>query len=577
MKYDKSVLLFYFILFFQIFNFSCSGSGSKSSSQVDSSGDSSQQTENASAKICNKNINGTTDPYFNLQWHLENTGQLGGDSGEDINVKPVWSGGNKGEGVTISIVDDGLDINHEDICENILYGQSYNFSDGTTNPGTTSTNHGTRVGGVIAARDLNDLGGKGVAPRANLVGSNFLKDGNSTTTNLSTALNRNVSDYSVISNSWGSSDNKGQFYPPPSKFSDILNTGINSGRKGKGIVYVWAAGNGGRVRDEANYDGIVNMFPVMSICAVGDDGVRAIYSEKGANLWVCAPSEGDSGVAIMTTKNNQSSESNNFTNGFNEFGKDENETLPSRGESDLEDVSENLMDNLIKTDFDSTNYTKTFNGTSASAPMVSGVAALVLKANPNLSWRDVKIILAKTARKNDPSNTDWAVNGGNFNINHSYGFGVVDAEEAVKLAPNFNSVGTLVTKTYQSTVSRSLLDGATQTNTISISDSQINYIEYVEITVTINHSDWGELKIELDRTSEFSTYNKLSSFHYCLNDKSAVTNCKVQGDPQNVWTFGSARHLGESANGNWRLSISEIAGSYTNGQWLSWSLKIYGH
>ena len=52
-------------------------------------------------------------------------------------------------------------------------------------------------------------------------------------------------------------------------------------------------------------------------------------------------------------------------------------------------------------------YERDFAGTSAAAPIVSGVAALVRGANPELTWRDLKLILAATARKNDSGSAGW--------------------------------------------------------------------------------------------------------------------------------------------------------------------------
>ena len=75
-------------------------------------------------------------------------------------------------------------------------------------------------------------------------------------------------------------------------------------------------------------------------------------------------------------------------------------------------------------------YYNNFGGTSASAPVVSGIVALMLQANPNLTWRDVKHILVDTAVKNDPSDPGWTQNGAGRWVNDRYGFGAVDAHQA---------------------------------------------------------------------------------------------------------------------------------------------------
>ena len=80
--------------------------------------------------------------------------------------------------------------------------------------------------------------------------------------------------------------------------------------------------------------------------------------------------------------------------------------------------------------------------------IVSGVAALVRDANPKLTWRDLKLILAASARKNDPTNVGWKDGArkygstsatDRYHFNHEYGFGVVDAKDAVDMAKGWSN------------------------------------------------------------------------------------------------------------------------------------------
>ena len=183
-----------------------------------------------------------------------------------------------------------------------------------------------------------------------------------------------------------------------------IEKGITEGFDGKGIFYAWAAGNG-HPRDNSNLDGYANHYGVTAVCAVNDQGQRSAYSEEGANLWVCAPSNDPARDrhGITTTDNG---------------------------------------------DF----YRNSFGGTSAATPIVSGVAALVRSANTNLTWRDVKLILAASARQNDSDNTGWedgALKYGpdtaRYHFSHEYGFGVVDAKAAVDLAGPWTNVPPLGT------------------------------------------------------------------------------------------------------------------------------------
>ncbi|MFZ5699227.1 MAG: S8 family serine peptidase, partial [Pseudomonadota bacterium] len=489
------------------------------------------------ANVTQVNVScGTSDPLFVDQWHLQNTGQAGGTVSEDVDVLPVWNAtpAIKGTGVRIAIVDDGLQIAHEDLSPNVVAGQSHNYVNGTTDPTPTgaNANHGTAVGGVAAARDLNDLGGAGAAPRASLVGYNLLQD--LTTANEVDAMTRNAAAVSVSNNSWGAPDD-GRWAASASTWRSAIDTGTTTGRGGKGILYTWAAGNGGSVPDNSNYDGQANYHGVLAICAVGDDGIRASYSERGANLWVCTPSEGRAGHAITTTDRTGAA-------GYN--------------------------DGSTPGDYANANYTNTFNGTSSAAPLAAGVIALVLEANPNLGWRDLRLVLAQSARQNHPTDTDWIVNGAGFNINHNYGFGVADASAAVALAQTWVNVGPeLVFSTATATVNASIPDNDSTgiADVISVAGSGIGKIEFVEITFNGDHTYVGDLEISL--TAPSGTTSRLSELHACAGG--------CLGVPDNSWRFGSARHLAEAADGNWTLRVSDLAANDT-GTFASWRLTFYG-
>ena len=110
-----------------------------------------------------------SDPNFSDQWHLQNTAQTSGTSGEDSNVKSLWTSGNCGTGVSVAIVSDGLDIDHEDLQNNVERGKSYNYVNASRDPGTAGTGLGTAMAGIIAA-EPNNKGVRGVAPYAKTSG-----------------------------------------------------------------------------------------------------------------------------------------------------------------------------------------------------------------------------------------------------------------------------------------------------------------------------------------------------------------------------------------------------------------------
>jgi proprotein convertase subtilisin/kexin type 2 len=501
------------------------------------------------------------DPLYGDQWHLKNIGQAGagsaGFAGEDVNAEPVWNSCTdascRGEGVRVAVVDDGLEIGHEDLSTNVVAGASYDYTSGDNDPSPTDgvSAHGTAVGGIIASRDGNDLGGRGVAPRAELVGYNLLQS-TSLGSDEGDAMTRGGAAIYISSNSWGAPDGTGRVAASSSIWQDAINSGLTNGRNGRGTIYIWAAGNGNQAQingnvvepiDNSNHDGQANYRGVMAVGAVTDRGVKSSYSEQGANLWLAAPGGEFCSTHTITTTDLSG------TDGINN------------------------ADSAGNGDYGNSNYTRCMNGTSSATPVVSGVVALVLQANPNLGWRDVRAVLAQSARKNDAGDSDWATNGANYNINHKYGFGVPDAEAAVQLAKTWTNYPAEVTPAVSiRTPNAPIPDGDATgvSDTATITGSGISKIEWVEVTFSATKDAasrdlfYGDVEVTL--TSPAGTASRLADTHSC------PSGCS----PYSSWRFGSARHLGEAADGNWVLTVKDRL-SQDTGTFDSWQLKIYGH
>ena len=126
-----------------------------------------------------------TDPLFDYQWQIKNTGQNNfatnpGTPDVDLNLRQAWVDGYTGRDVVVAIVDEGLEILHEDLADNVLAGQSYNFLDNTNDPTLDPAldnqgDHGTSVAGIIGMKAYNNVGGVGIAYDASLVGYNYLR------------------------------------------------------------------------------------------------------------------------------------------------------------------------------------------------------------------------------------------------------------------------------------------------------------------------------------------------------------------------------------------------------------------
>ena len=227
---------------------------------------------------------GIADPLYGCLWHLNNP------DGEDINVEAVWSEGINGEGVNVAVVDDGMYHSHEDLAANVDTSLNYDYTGGD-DIYHQYDHHGTNVAGVIAARD-NSIGVRGVAPRATIYGYNLIVDDGALLTyaNVADAMARNRDVTAVSNNSWGPSDGPG-IGRANSFWERAVEGGITSGYGGKGVFYAIAGGNGHLKGDYSNLDEWANFYGVTAVCAVNDGDVRSSYSEKGPNLWVCAPVE----------------------------------------------------------------------------------------------------------------------------------------------------------------------------------------------------------------------------------------------------------------------------------------------
>ena len=459
------------------------------------------------------------DPFFSYtaanpgyQWHLRNTGQNGGASGADVNVVSTWDT-YKGACIRIGIVDDGLEVTHPDLAPNVdlLNDHDFNGSDDDPSPGAENF-HGTACAGVAAARGNNGIGVTGVAPEATLVGLRLIA---APTTDMEEADAFAWHDdiIQVKSNSWGPYDGAfGTGGPGPLSLA-ALEAAATTGRDGKGTLFVWAAGNGNGAGDDSNYDGWANSPFAIAVSAMNDKGKQAWYSEPGANILVCAPSNG--GKQGITT-----------TDRAADLGYNTGESTPEFP------------------DFADTDYTNTFSGTSAATPAVAGVVALMLQANPNLTCRDVQEILVRTAKKNDPYDGGWVTNGAGFHFNLSYGAGLVDAQAATTMAATWTNVAARQSRTIAATgLNLAVPDfdenGLSHTFTVAPADNL--RLEHVTVHVKATHPYRGNLEWRLTSPSGVSARLARARF----NDTGADLD----------WTFMATHFWGERSVGDWKLQV----------------------
>jgi hypothetical protein len=222
-----------------------------------------------------------------------------------VNVESAWnyggSGGVKGTGIRVAVIDDGLQTAHPDLSPNVdtVNDRDWNGNDGDPNPGV-GDDHGTACAGNVGARGNNALGVAGTAPEATLVGLR-LTAAATTDAQEAAAMAWKNDLIQIKNNSWGPDDTGTLLEAPGPLTIAAFQTAVATGRGGKGTLFFWAAGNGADVEDNSNFDGYANRIETLAIGALDSLGERAAYSEPGANVVVCAPSDGNAPALGITT------------------------------------------------------------------------------------------------------------------------------------------------------------------------------------------------------------------------------------------------------------------------------------
>lgn len=363
------------------------------------------------------------DPLFPRQWHLNNT-NTNNTVGfpVDLNITSAWDSV-RGSNVIVGVADDGLDLTHPDLVTNLATGLHYNWRGGPSgdpSPRNSSEWHGTAVAGLIAARGNNSVGVTGVAPGAKLAGLSILSGNVARDADLIAMLKWKPDQIAVKNMSFSTSpDNGREFGTIASGVKDALVWATENGRGKKGTVLVQANGNGNTATvfgsglytfplyssDDSQWDEFANSVRVISVAAINSFGQPADYTEHGANISVCAPSS-------------RAREDAGFLNGLVTTG----------------------INGLYRT------TANPFGGTSGSAALVSGVAALMLEANPTLGWRDVKQILMQTARQPSTSFRKASIkNQAGQEFSYIFGAGVVDADAAVQAVSEHQNLPPMIT------------------------------------------------------------------------------------------------------------------------------------
>lgn len=600
-----------------------------------------------------------SDPLAALAWHLQNTGpgqtvsafdNSDAVAGVDANVASVHQegAGITGKGITIAVVDSGLEIGHEDLRANALADKSFNFNSNKTDPSPSAirqaldeADHGTGVAGVAAAKGWNNMGSRGLAPNASLVGYALVETMENVAEILSFGgagllLGKAGGSEEALIKKFGSRADGvdifnfsagNDFASPqqdpttPDALAIAAEYGTQNLRGGKGAVYLQAAGNefisssSARLRDQTSLsihcaesyeaDGIGARFSnggaghsclntnfetrgqpyFMKVASIANTGKASSYSSAGASNWISGFG-GEDGVekaAMVSTDDSGCRLGANSAAGEVALQAQ----VPERGWAQLDKLLADLFGR--STNDPNCNYSGTMNGTSAATPSVSGIAALVLEANPALRWLDVKYILAKTARKVDAGiamgaqavtytpqgatqslqlSDPWVTNQGGFNFQARYGFGLADAAAAVAMAQTYSApAGRRVTPLIATSL------GSYRAFNLPLSAGHVAVIEQdstfssgksgpVQVDLALNNTTGrtlnpGTLQVEL-RNSVTGERSILLPAYTAWYEGGKTDTLAAKG--QQKFRFFSNAFYGGSLAGTWTLRVMLVDG-----------------
>ncbi len=459
------------------------------------------------------------DPLYTSQWHLSMVGRLGygTESSGFLGLERLWAD-YRGQGIKVGIWDDGvqktqwdLDANYDSSRQVTIFGTLNNGQ-----PLTSADGHGTSVAGLIAAEN-NGLGGVGIAFESEITAIRIFggkDDINSAWARYLLTLDR-LGQFDVTNHSYGG-------YPDFVVSGDVAKfaNASASGRSGLGTINIKSAGNNnidgnGEALDASRY--------TVTVAALDATGTIASYSTYGAHVLVAAP------AGSVTTD------------------------LIGTG---------NGYDGLLNND-----YTNQFGGTSAAGPITVGVVTLMLSANNALGWRDVQNILAYSSlgagslyggpKTNENLSWKWNGadnwNGGGLHYSEDYGYGMLNAFNAVRMAEVWSILNPIAATSLKESVAttgtllaaKAIADLATTTYTFSV--SQNVSLEHVDLTLNLTHSNFTNLRISLmspDGTT-MSLYN-------------GSTGTASTSDYRLSYTFGIDGLHGESSIGIWTLQIQDV-------------------
>ena len=375
-----------------------------------------------------------SDPLFDRQWHLDNTGQGGGKAGADVRASQAWTISKGSRDIVVAVIDNGIEINHEDLLPNRFTNEAeangvpgkddddngleddvhgWNFMDFNGDVKSTRP-HGTACAGIAVAAE-NGKGVVGIAPGCTLLA---IRQGYAISDDADAILYAALMGADVISCSWGYAIGT----PQTETIERTLTLVASEGRGGRGCVICFAMTNekldnfGGDVEDISSHPDVL---------AIGRSTNKDVWGHSGygKGMALLAPSGAARGTRTAGCDPEQLSGTLEITTtdltGTRGYNAGTQSSCPCNTQ-----VSESVPPE----------YTSCFGGTSASTPLVAGIAALVLSVNPNLTREQVREVLIETADKIEPERAGYQPDSSGRLYSSTHGYGRVNAHSALRRA-----------------------------------------------------------------------------------------------------------------------------------------------
>ncbi|XP_063514354.1 proprotein convertase subtilisin/kexin type 4 isoform X3 [Pongo pygmaeus] len=457
-----------------------------------------------------------TDPWFSKQWYMNSEAQ------PDLSVLQAWSHGLSGQGIVVSVLDDGIEKDHPDLWANYVRPR---VTGGEGCPRCRGWLHGSTLGmppspliSPPAPRTpwpattlmTTTRTPSPATPPAKRTGVRML-DGTITDVIEAQSLSLQPQHIHIYSASWGPEDDGRTVDGPGILTREAFRRGVTKGRGGLGTLFIWASGNGGLHYDNCNCDGYTNSIHTLSVGSTTQQGRVPWYSEA------CA--------STLTT------------------------TYSSGVATDPQIVTTDLHHRC----------TDQHTGTSASAPLAAGMIALALEANPFLSWRDMQHLVVRASKPAHLQAEDWRTNGVGRQVSHHYGYGLLDAGLLVDTARTW-----LPTQPQRKCAVRVQNRPTKNVSACAGLHNSIRSLEHVQAQLTLSYSRRGDLEISL--TSPMGTRSTLV----------AIRPLDVSTEGYNNWVFMSTHFWDENPQGVWTLGLENKGYYFNTGTLYRYTLLLYG-